>query len=183
MKSGLSILALAMFFPLAAEGQAPGVAVGTRVRVTAPTSDLERHVTTIMDVRDDSIVVGVRGSSRTIGLADVTALEASTGRRRQVLRDALLGLGIGVVAGAAIGAITYEECVPQTFFDCMMAFESATESAAFGGILFGAAGLLTGAVVGVFDRKDSWAPVDLPVRAAIVPTRSGGVSVMLSRTF
>jgi hypothetical protein len=33
-----------------------------------------------------------------------------------------------------------------------------------------------GAVVGAFDRKDSWAPVDLRVRAAIGPTRSGGVS-------
>lgn len=183
MKSGLGILALAMFFPLAAEGQAPGVAVGTRVRVTAPTSDLERHVTTIMDVRGDSIVVGVRGSSRIIGLADVTALDASTGRRRQVLRNAGLGLGIGVIAGAVIGAATHEECEYRGLGSCIMAPESATESAALGGILFGIAGLATGAVVGVLHRADRWAPVDLPVRAAIGPTRSGGVSVMVSRAF
>lgn len=183
MKTGLTILALAMFIPLVAEGQSPPVAAGTRVRVTAPGEGLDRRVTTIMDVRGDSIVVGDQNGSRIIGLAEVTALEVSTGRKSRLWRGAGMGLGIGVLAGAAIGAVTYEKCDPNPFLSCWMAPGSAMGAAAIGGVLLRGAGLVTGAVIGALIRTDGWAPVDLPVRAAIVPARSGGVSVMLSRSF
>jgi hypothetical protein len=183
MKSGLVALAFIMYVPAIAGGQAPTVAAGARVRVTAPSNSLDKHVTTILDIRPDSLVIGDEGGSSTISLADVTALDVSTGRPRRILRDAALGFGIGAVAGAVIGAVTYEECVPQSFLDCFMAHESASEAAVEGGAVLGAVGLLTGAVVGVFHRSDRWARVDLPIRAAIEPTRSGGIAVRLTRAF
>jgi hypothetical protein len=183
MKSSLAVLALAMLLPVIAGGQAPPAAVGARVRVTAPSHDLERETTTIMDVRGDSIVIGDRHASRAIALTDVTALEVSTGKRRHVLRDAGLGSGIGIVAGLVVGAVTYKECVSTGFGGCWMAPESRTESAGYGAVLFGAAGLVTGAIVGLFDRTDQWASAALPVQAAIRPTGAGGINVMLSRAF
>jgi hypothetical protein len=182
MRSDLAILAFALLFPALAHTQAPEVLQGARVRVTAPSGLLDRHVTTVMDVRGDSIVLGVAGGSQTVGFADVTALDVSTGRRTRVLRDAGLGLGAGVIVGAIAGALTFEECVPDTFLGCLMAPESRADAAAFGGLVLGAAGLVAGAVVGIFDRADRWESV-VPVRAVVAPTRSGGISVMLSHAF
>jgi hypothetical protein len=183
MRSDAAILALAMLFPALAHAQAPAVQQGARVRVTAPGGSLDKHVATVMEVRGDSIVFGVAGSSQTVGLADVTALDISTGKRTQVLRDAGVGLGAGVIVGAVAGALTFEECVPDTLLGCLMAPESRADAAAMGALVLGVAGLVTGAVVGIFDRADRWESVDLPVRAVVAPTRSGGIRVMLSHAF
>lgn len=182
MRSRLAVLALALTFPLVAGGQSP-LSVGARVRVTAPDAALEQYVTTIQDVRGDSIVVDIGGRSRTLGLANVTSLEVSTGTRRQTLRGVGFGLGIGAMVGAVAGALTYEECVPQTLFDCLMATESSSEAAVMGGILGGIVGAATGAIVGALRRTERWSSIELPVRVAIAPLGSGGVRVMMSRAF
>ncbi len=183
MKALLAVLAVAVLIPVVATGQSSPLSAGTRVRVTAPGNDLDQHVTTIMEVRGDSIVVGVRNSSLAIGLADVTELEISTGKRRHFWRGAAFGLGIGAVTGLVVGAVTYEECVPDGFLSCFMAPKSASASAAEGGLVLGSIGLLAGAVIGGLKRTDRWASVKLPVSAAIAPARAGGASVMLSRSF
>jgi hypothetical protein len=183
MKTGLVILAVAVLIPVVATGQSAPVAAGTRVRVTAPGNNLDKYVATVVDVRGDSIVVNVRNSSLVVGLAEVTELEVSTGKRTQFWRSAGYGLGLGIAAGALVGAVTYKECESDHFLGCMMAPQSASESAAMGGILFGALGFVGGSVVGMVKRTDRWASVTLPVRASIAPVRSGGVSVMLSRAF
>ncbi len=46
---------------------------------------MKRHVTTVTDVRGDSIVVAGAAGSRTIALTDVTALDVSTGTRTREL--------------------------------------------------------------------------------------------------
>lgn len=177
MKLAFAVSILLMV-PAIAETQSATLAPGARVRLTSPSHDFKRHVTTVTDVRGDSIVVGVRGSSRTIALTDVTALEVSTGKQRQFFRNAALGLGIGALTGAVIGAVSYEECV-----DCWFGPQSAAQEAALGAVLLGTAGLVTGAIVGGFHRTDRWAPVRMPIRAAIGPARSGGVGLTISRTF
>ena len=183
MKLVLMVLATAFLVPVVADAQAPAVVAGTRVRVTAPTIDLRKHVTTIVDVRGDSIVLGVSGDSRSVALSDVTALEVSAGKHRRFLRSAGLGLGIGAIVGAVAGAATYEECVSTELFGCLLAPESRAQSAAEGAIGLGAVGLLAGAVVGVVRRTDRWVSVDMPVRASIKPTASGGISLTISRAF
>lgn len=67
MKAGFAVLALLLCSPLVAAGQSPPVAVGARIRVTAPASALEEHVLTVTDVRGDSFVVDVGGSQHTLG--------------------------------------------------------------------------------------------------------------------
>ena len=183
MKTELVALALAVLIPAVAIGQSASVAAGTRVRVTAPGNNLDKHVTTVVDVRGDSIVVNVRNNSLVVGLVDLTGLEVSIGKQTQVWRSAGYGLALGVVAGALVGALTYEECESDQFLGCMMAPGSASESAAGGGILFGVLGFVGGSVVGFVNRTDRWVSVALPVRASIAPARSDGVSVMLSRAF
>ena len=181
MKASFAVLALALSLPLVAAGQSAPVAVGARIRVTAPASGLEKHVMTVTDVRGDSIVVDAGGSSHTLWLSDLTALEVSSGTRTHAARGAGFGLGVGIMAGAVIGLATYEECVPQGIMGCFM---DSPEIQAMGGALVGgAAGAVIGAVVGSRQRTDRWSSVALPVRAVIAPTRSGGVSVMLSRAF
>ncbi len=175
MNAALGIMVAVLVFSSPVAAQMAGLGAGARVRVTSPRDDLKRHVGTIGDVRGDSIVVGFRGSSRTIALANVTALEISTGRRRQVFRDAALGLGIGALTGAALGAVTYKE--PDFFIN------SAATAAAAGGILLGTVGLVAGGLVGLEHRTDRWEPVRLPGRATIAPTRSGGISLGFSKAF
>jgi hypothetical protein len=181
MKSGLAFLALAMLIPLLASGQLPPVAAGARVRLTAPGTGFKEHVTTVTDVRGDSIVFGAPHESRSMALTDMTALDVSTGTRRHFWRGAGIGLGLGAVTGVALGAATYKKCVPQHFLDCLLEPESAGQAAAFGGFVLGGVGLVAGAVIGALNRTDRWTSVDLPVRAAVGPTRSGGVSFTLSR--
>jgi hypothetical protein len=182
MKLALMVLATALLAPVVADAQTPAVVAGTRVRVTAPSIDLRRHVTTIVDVRGDSIVFGVSNNSRSVALSDLTALEVSAGKHRRVLRSAGLGLGIGAIVGAVVGAATYEECVPTEFLGCL-APESRAQSVAIGGVVLGGVGLLTGAVVGVLRRTDRWVSIDMPLRASIKPTASGGMSLTISRAF
>ncbi len=175
MKYAFSLLALALVFPAIGKAQSGTLAAGTRIRVTSPSDDLKRHVTTVTEVRGDSIVVAGRAGSRTIAHADITALDVSTGTRSRIMGGAALGLGAGALLGGIVGAAQYEG--PDLIFDSRM------ELAAASGFVSGAVGLVAGGVVGALRRTDRWQSTRLPVRAAIIPSRSGGVSMNISRTF
>lgn len=175
MKSAWTVLALALLFPITAQAQSASVAAGARIRITSPRNDLQKHVTTVMEARSDSIVVAGASGVRTVALNDVTALDVSVGTRTRVIRDGLIGFGAGALIGGIVGATAYEE----TDF----LFGSAAEAGAGVGAYFGTIGLLVGGVVGAFHRADRWQPARAPVRAVIIPSRSGGVAVSLSRAF
>ncbi len=177
MKLAFAVSILLMV-PAIAETQSATLAPGARVRVTSPSDDLNKHVATVTEVRGDSVVVAGRTGSRTIGLSNVTALEVSTGTRNRVMRDGLIGFGAGALLGVAFGASAEDEC--SEGYLCVV---PASEFAAVGAVVFGAVGLMTGAIIGAFDRADRWERASLPVRASIGPSRSGGVSLNFSRTF
>lgn len=128
-----------------------------------------------MGVRGYSVVVAGRHGSRSIALRNVTALDVSTGTRTQVMRDGLIGLGAGVTIGFVLGAATFEE--PDLFVG------GAVEAGALVGAMFGVVGMVAGGVVGALHSTDRWEPRDLPVKAAIGPSRSGGVRLSFSRAF
>ena len=180
MRYAVAVVALVFSFAEISSAQDPSLAAGTRVRVTAPAADLKNHVTIVSEVRGDSVTVGVRGGSRTVAVSDITSLQVSTGQRRRVLVDAMLGFGIGAVTGAALGAASYEECED---WGCFLAPRNRGAAAAEGAVILGAAGVVTGAIVGLFHRTDIWERRTLPVRAAVRPSRTGGVTLALSRTF
>lgn len=175
MKRPLCILALATLLPVVAWGQSATLTPGARVRITSPSNDLQKHVTTVTEVRGDTIVVASQAGVRPIALSDVSAIEVSTGRRNRVVRDGLIGLGTGFTAGFLLGALTYEEP------DFLVA--GPEEAGALVGTMFGLVGLVAGAVIGAFDYTDRWAPVRGTFKASIGPTRSGGVRLALSRAF
>ncbi len=179
MKLAFAVSILLMV-PAMAETQSATLAVGARVRVTSPSDDLNKHVATVTEVRGDSVVVAGRTGSRTIGLSNVTALEVSTGTRNRVMRDGLIGFGAGALLGVAFGVSAEDECSEE--YICLVPASSG-EFAAVGAVVFGAVGLVTGAIIGAFDRADRWERASLPVRASIGPSRSGGVSLNFSRTF
>jgi len=176
MQPVLSVLALVLLsFPAIAESQSPALVAGARVRLTSPRDDLKNHVTTVMAVGRDSLVVAGQAGSRTIALDNVTALDVSVGTRTRVIRDGLIGFGAGALIGGIVGAAAYEE--PDFLIG------SAAEASALVGAYFGAIGLLVGGVVGAFHRADRWQPARVPVRAVVIPARSGGVAVSFSRAF
>lgn len=184
MRYAVIAVAVALSVVNVAAAQAPAVSAGMRVRVTAPQAHLKNQVTTVTEARGDSLTLSVRGGHRTVAVSDITSLEISTGQRRRVVVDALLGFGAGAIAGGIIGAATYEECEADGFgiIGCAFLPQSRGHAATEGAIFLGAAGLVTGAIVGIFHRTDVWQR-KLPVSAAIRPSGAGGVSVSLSRAF
>lgn len=180
MKRSLSILALAALLPSVAWGQAATLAPGARVRVTSPSDNLKRHVSTVTEMRGDSIVVAGPSGSRTLAFANVTALDVSIGKRNNVSRYALIGLGVGALVGVASVAAAEDDC-ESDFGGCSyFVEESGIEAAAVG--VISALGVVTGAIVGALHRTDRWQKHP-GIRASLAPSASGGVTVSLSKAF
>lgn len=175
MQSLPALLVLALVVPLGMEAQAPDLVVGARVRVTAPNFGLDKHVTTVTELRGDSVVVGVKGRPRTIALRDFSALEVSAGKRMRVLPFALMGLGIGAVGGYVIGATSYEE-------GAWCCANSAEGEGMIAGSVFGVLGFFTGAITGALYRGDRWVSATPPARATVAITRTGA-SIGFTRAF
>ncbi len=180
MKRSLGILALAALLPAVAWGQSATLAPGARIRVTAPNDNLKRHVSTVTEVRGDSIVMSSSTGSRTVALSNVTALDVSTGKRRNVGRYALIGLGAGALLGVAAFSEAKGDCDDDLGF-CPIPL-SDEQVVAAGGFLAATAGLLAGAVVGALHQTDRWEKHP-GIRASVAPSGSGGFTLRVSKAF
>jgi len=176
--SGLVVFAVLFSVPV--QGQSAPLSAGARVRLTSPADKMDKHVTTVTELRGDSIVVAGRSGSRTIAMRNVTSLDVSAGTRNRVVRNGLIGLGAGALIGGVAGAATYEECSDQIF--CIAPLDRGQSTLA-GAAVFGAAGLVVGAVIGVFDKTDRWERRELPLAVSISPTMAGGATVKISKAF
>ncbi|MEX1186311.1 MAG: hypothetical protein WEA80_06955 [Gemmatimonadaceae bacterium] len=181
MNAALGILVAVLVFSSPVAAQMAGLGAGSRVRVTSPRDDLNKHVGTVLEVRGDSVVIAGRHGSRTIALANVTRLDVSTGTRRHVGRGALIGLGVGALLGLTVVDEGVEDCTDE-FLICPVPVSRA-QMATAGALVSGAAGVVIGAIVGAFVKSDRWESRSAPFRAAINPGRSGGVQLSLSRKF
>ena len=142
--------------PCAAQ-RAELVAQGSKIRVsTARSGQWVGHLdslngTTLAMSRSEK---NVRAPSFTISRDQVVRLEV---RRRSHLHGAFIGGGIGflagVVSGALLGVLTYEED------DCFI-FCSASESAALGGLVGAFVVTPIGIVGGAMRGADTWKGVD-----------------------
>jgi hypothetical protein len=139
------------FCATTALAQEPAVRVGPgeRVRVT---SESLRVDGTLMAVDDDTLTIRPRD-----GTADVTVprmaiakIERTDGRRSRV-RDAGLGALIGLGVGALAGLASSTSCEPREWF-CSAGFNST-----FFGILGAGAGAVTGAILPPPSR---WVEID-----------------------
>ena len=130
----------------------PRVAPGARVRVTHPAEGT--RVGTALAITDDLLFVRWRGESDTVGvpLAEVTELDVSSGRNKY---RALKHAGIGLVAGAGLGAM-----FGAASYDHGDSFIGQGALAAGGAIVFGSLGGLIGLVSGVL-HSEPWQEVPL----------------------
>lgn len=97
-------------------------------------------------------------------------------RGSQKLSSALVGLAAGGAAGAILGFASGDDVCTGW---CLFA-QSAEEKAFLGGILFGAAGAVTGALVG---KGPIWAPIARPTETRRIGLRLSAQGAGLRITF
>ena len=175
-------LVAAMLGPGAAlEAQTAPLSPGARVRVTTSGPSPSRQVGSVLELREDSLVIRPdgRADSLAIPLARVTDIELSRGLRTQGRR----GLGVGFLVGAGAGVLiglTDGDDPPGAFFSF-----SAEEKALMAGSMLGVAGAVVGGLVGLVSRTEKWSRVPLGAatgRVGVAP-RPGGVGLSVSLRF
>ena len=156
----LSLLSLGILFisaPSASIAQgSPGLAVGSRVRITVPSMQLDSVVGKVTELSSDELVVDFepRGIGvTTVRRDDITRLEVSLRQERHVGS----GVGKGVLLGAGIGAVI--GFVSGDDQDTGIMSMSASEKAGFYALTLGFAGAVVGLARGLH-KTDVWASVD-----------------------
>ena len=187
MRHATIIVAVLAFTPLAsARAQVP-VRPGARVRVTGHfrqplygncvRSSPQQYVGTFVTWEADTLVTESNGDILALPLDSVATLEVSLGRRSQ----AGLGAGIGSVTGAVIGVVVGAASCTDEVFE---AFVIPAACAAAGGVIFGAAGALLGALIGATIRTERWVSVPLDrLRVSFRPRRDRRFGLGLSVGF
>jgi hypothetical protein len=126
------------------------LAPGQRVRITAPSLNVSKLQTTLLEFRADTLVT----EALVCPLADVTRLDAYQGRGISG-GNVLKGAGIGLLGGAAVGALI------GLAYDAEGSDASAEQAVAFFSGLGAAVGLVGGTLVGLVWRADRWEEVPL----------------------
>ncbi len=157
MRAIISILAVSLLVP---HGGVP-VLRGQQVRVTAPECGIHGQIGSFDGLRGDTLLLAFGTSTVRCVRSSVTSLDQSHESKSNTLRGMGYGLLVGSIGGAVVGAATYQECVPEGWFDCFMVPESAGQAAALGGIVGGALGAGLGAIFGALTKTDPWQEVPL----------------------
>jgi hypothetical protein len=183
-----ALLLLVLARPDALVGQAAARAAslypGARVRITR--IDEKPLVAIVVARVADTLVVRAPGQAQplTLPLAEISRLDVSTGRHRNVGKGALVGIVAGGALGAVLGAASYQPCESTEFLGCLLAPTDRGESATLGGAVGGALGLVVGALIGVV-RQDTWkrVPLDGSRVAVSVRPRAHGAGLGVSLQF
>ncbi len=160
------------------------VTTGQRVRLTSTRLGFQRQPGSVVSTSVDSLTVALATDTAAIALSDLDRLELSQPGGRRTGRGALLGLGWGAFTGFVVGLFTYQECVPQSFFDCLLAPKSQGEAALQGSVALGILGTAIGTIAGTLTHGERW--IDVRVPRASPSVRSlpeGRVGVGLSVSF
>lgn len=177
-----AVLLILISEPTVLTGQAAGPATllrpGDRIRITQAGED-PRVAILVAQNPEELVVQGPKfETDEAVPIDQITRLEVSTGRHRNVLKGMGLGVGIGGTAGLLLGAVGYQRCTGM----CIMGPNDRGESAAFGGALLGTLGLVVGTIAGIASH-DSWQRVPLDgrrVAIAVTPKAFGpGLGITL----
>ena len=127
---------------------------GARARILGPTADAKYELITVASASPDSLRYSLDRSLATKSLAwqQISKMDASMGRHRNVARGAGIGFLAGLLGGAALGASTASG---QDGWN-------AGPTAVLGGLSGGFFGGFGGAVLGFAWRSENWMPVTLP---------------------
>jgi hypothetical protein len=159
------------------------LAPGSRVRLTVPAT--KPLVGTLLGATSDSVRVELAGgSSVTLPVSGLSAIELSTGVRRHTYQGAALGFLSGAAVGSAIGFATYRRtnCVDEAMVEVFCTFIDGTSrevtvvsDAALAGVIGGAIGAMIG-----HRGRESWVQVPtLGVRARVGMVRRTGLGVRI----
>lgn len=135
------------------------IAPGSRVRIISPVLGRNSQTGSVVSATSDTLVFrrGEQSTSTAIGTPSIVRIDVAQGTHTNKLTGGLLGLAIGVGAGAIIGDVTYKPCT-----NCFDIFGRGGNVAA-GSILGAVVGTVTGVIVG--NRQfDNWVPVTVPAR-------------------
>lgn len=139
----------------------PPLEPNTRVRITARWLQWHQQVATFHGLRGDTLVLAT-DSTVLCPLTAVERLEVSAGRKSHLW----VGAGIGLLAGAALGAITW----PSAGCDWV----SEGQCRLYGALGLGAVGAVAGGVTGLLIKSDRWEEVPLDrLRVSVRPVRDG----------
>ncbi len=161
--------------------QAPPVAPGDRVRVTAPGIQSQRFVGTVIETGADTCLLKVEGrpAPLPLALAAVTQLEVSRGQANKGKTGAIIGGAVGAGIGVAVIISSYEEdCSSQLLSDLC---EFGNAMALLSPLALGVAGAVLGNVIGKSIESERWEEVPLDrLRVGLSPVTADGVAVFAS---
>ena len=141
------------------DGPHPGDRVWVR-SVNQYGAPLDRGVKGWYVGTDDSgfrIRTSPHGPVDAIAVTPETRLYLYTGRKNAIGRGALIGGGMGVLLGAAVGFLGAEDCGSQEF----LCFDRGSIAVA-GAAAVGAVGLGVGAIIGALTTRELWSQAVLP---------------------
>ena len=177
LTAALLLLLLARPDALVAQTKAPAPALVPGARVRIKTRDEAKpRIAIVVAHTADTLSVRLPEFSNTVAmpLDEITRLDVSLGRHRNVTRGIVVGTVAGGTVGALFGAMSYQPCTSQ----CLLAPESRAQSAAIGGILVGGLGFIVGSLTGLA-RQDDWKRVPLDGKRVAVSVRPRGLGAGL----
>jgi hypothetical protein len=173
-----ALLLLVLARPETVIGQTAAAAAllpGARVRITQ--AGEKPRVSIVVAQSADTLLVRSPEFSNIVALplTDISQLDVSAGRHRNVVKGMVLGTAVVGTIGAIAGAISYQPCTSTEFLGCLLAPESRSDSALLGGVVGGALGFVAGSLAGLVPREQ-WKRVPLAnrrVAAAVMPGAHG----------
>jgi hypothetical protein len=185
--AGILALAISLASPLHAQTSSaaePMLVPGAKVRVKYDRG--ESYEGRLVSVRRDSLTVAwTKDLVATVASSDIAVLEVGTGARRQVVRGAFLGAGLGVLAGSVAGALLYRPTCNVALGDDCSASNARGDEVGRDAYVGGALGLVFGAAQGLIAREQ-WRRVPLDRTAArldLRPLHGGASGVGLAVSF
>lgn len=170
MSRMIAVLLLVLFArsePLIGQGTTPAaLAPGARVRITQ--AGQQPRVATVVAHTRDTLLVRWPDLTNTVAVpvAEISRLDVSTGRHRNLVKGMVLGTVGGAAVGALVGALAYQPCTGN----CLDLFDREG-SALLGGALLGTLGFVVGTLAGL-PSHDTWQRVSLDGGRVAVAVRS-----------
>jgi hypothetical protein len=183
MRAISSVFAILLLTPLNDAFAQQEIQVGSQVRISAPECGLQGHTGVFGGVEGDTLLFSFGSSTARCLSESVTRLDRRVESKSKALEGGLIGLIVGGVGGAAIGAATYQECIPEGWLDCMFAPESAGEQAALGAVVGGVLGAGIGALAGALRKGNGWERIPIHRIATTVNPHLNRVTVRFTVGF
>ena len=171
-RSTIVVVMIAMLVAAPGSVSAQSVAEGSRIRVTS--AGLKSVGTLTKQTEQQLTLLLESGNEIRLPLANVERLDVSLGKKGNLGKGALFGLGIGLLSG---WALANSGCNETGFLSSLNNIGCASNRAA-GGFLVG---LLGGAFVGAVVKTERWREVDsVPQVTLTLPKRGIGAQLRVS---